>query len=89
LIHAVPGILGVKGSLKRHSNWWHKHETNSFILYVIDRGYKLPFAELPNPRVNKNNASARDNPEFVQKTILELLEKGVIMETVKCFTLFG
>ena len=53
LIHAVPGILGVKGSLKRHSNWWHKHETNSFILSVIDNGYELPFAEMPKPSVNK------------------------------------
>ena len=43
---------------------------NTYILNVVEHGYKIPFKESPPFQKSKNNKSARDNPEFVSKEII-------------------
>jgi hypothetical protein len=76
----VPGMLGVKGALKRHLGWWAKNAGNSYIYSVVEHGYRLPFSNIPESSCEKNNASARQHPEFVEKAIQELLLNGVVKE---------
>jgi hypothetical protein len=71
-------MYSVKGSLKRHSQWWHTHVKNDYILGVIDNGFKLPLLELPLPTVLRNNKSAFDNASFVDEEIAKLLTSGVV-----------
>ena len=76
------GILSVKGTLKKHFYWWLKNEGNPYILSVVEKGYRLPFDNIPDSSIEKNNASARKHPEFVETAIKELLKNGVVKE---CF----
>ena len=62
--------------LKGAVHEWRKVGTNSYILRVIEEGYKIPFKEMPPNQKCRNNWSARDNAEFVSKEIKILLEKG-------------
>ena len=55
--------------LKGAAHEWRKVGTSSYILSVIEEGYKIPFKEMPRNRKCRNNRSARDNPEFVSKEI--------------------
>jgi hypothetical protein len=70
----------VKGSLKRHAAWWHRNVCNSYVLNIIDEGYKLPFVQIPNADVIHNNKSARDNVSFVTAEINKLVETGILLE---------
>jgi hypothetical protein len=70
----------VKGSLKRHSAWWHHNVHNEYILGIIDKGYELPFLQLPKPDVIKNNKSALDNTEFVTAEIEKLVDTGILIK---------
>ena len=64
--------------LKGAAHEWRKVGTSSYILSVIEEGYKIPFKEMPPNQKCRNNRSARDNPEFVNKEIKILLAKGCI-----------
>ena len=64
--------------LKGAAHEWRKVGTSSYILSVIEEGYKIPFKEMPPNQKCRNNRSARDNPEFVSKEIKILLAKGCI-----------
>ena len=45
--------------------------------------YRIPFLKTPPERTSKNNKSAIKYPEFVTKSILELLETGRIKESIE------
>ena len=68
------------GRLRSCLNHWEKSGASSFILDVVENGYKLPFKTLPKPVELGNNKSARDNADFVSREIQNLLLKGCIRE---------
>ena len=68
------------GRLRSCLNHWEKSGASSFILDVVENGYKLPFKTLPKPVELGNNKSARDNADFVSSEIQNLLLKGCIRE---------
>jgi len=45
---------------------------------IIRQGYSLPFSEFPPRCFLSNNRFALRNPQFVESTILELLEERLI-----------
>ena len=60
----------VKGSLKRHLQFWRETlEASPHILSIIEHGYKIPFRYNPPSFEFKNNKSAVQNKEFVNKTL--------------------
>jgi hypothetical protein len=71
----------VKGSLKRHEQWWLDNVSNQYVLGIINRGYELPFLTLPLPSVINNNKSARDNIEFVTSEIEKLVDTGILLKS--------
>ena len=76
----------VKGSLRRHLRFWRETlEASPHILSVIEHGYKIPFRYNPPSFEFKNNKSAEQNKEFVDKTLRGLLEEGKIFEVQKPF----
>ena len=70
----------VKGSLKRHLNWWRNNCSNPYITNIICEGYKLPLRHEPVGEFLNNNLSARKEPEFVTEEIEKLLSAGVLIE---------
>ena len=56
---AKDGGNGVKGRLKSLLNFWVETlEASDFVLDMIRRGYRLPFAQYPSQCFLKNNRSA-------------------------------
>lgn len=51
---------------------------NSYIVDVIENGYKIPFLHIPDEIALENNKSARANTDFVNDEIERLLQKGYI-----------
>ncbi|MEW8547530.1 MAG: DNA N-6-adenine-methyltransferase, partial [Candidatus Thiodiazotropha sp.] len=64
--------------LKNAATVWLESGASSYILDVVQQGYKIPFKELPPIQKSKNNKSARENPDFVSTEIKCLLAKGCI-----------
>ena len=77
------GSNGVKGRLKSSPNFWVETlDASDFVLDMIRRGYRLPFAQYPPECFLKNNRSALQHPEFVAEAITELLSNGYIVEHI-------
>ena len=71
----------MKGRLQSSFNFWVETlDAPDFVLDMIRRGYRLPFAEYPSQCFLKNNRSALQHPEFVADAISELLSNGCIVE---------
>ena len=72
---------GVKDRLSAAVDFW-KSTLNApeFVVDIITRGYRLPFARYPPPCFLANNRSAFKHPEFVSQAICELLENDYIVE---------
>lgn len=73
------GIVSPVGRLKASINKCREITDDSYILKVVEDGYKLLFKSVPSSVCIKNN-SARDNPEFVKEEIGRLLQRGVISQ---------
>ena len=72
---------GVKGRLKSSLNFWVQTlDASYFVLDMIRRGYRLPFAEYPSQCFLKNNRSALQHSDFVTEEIIELLSNACIGE---------
>ena len=68
------GSNGVKGRSQSSLNYCVKTlDASDFVLDMIRRGYRLPFAEYPSQCFLKNNSSALEHSEFVAEAISELL----------------
>ena len=68
------GSNGVKGRLKSSLNFWVETlAASDFVLDMIRRGYRLPFAEYPSECFLKNNGSALQHPDFGAEAIIELV----------------
>ena len=75
------GSNGVKGRLKSSLNFWVETlAASDFVLDMIRRGYRLPFAEYPSECFLKNNRSALQHQDFVAEAIIGLLSNGCIVE---------
>ena len=74
----------VNGRLKQNIEFWRNIGANSFVLDVIENGYKIPFYSCPPKMMLKNNKSALSNAEFVVEAIADLFKRGLV---VKCNSL--
>ena len=68
------------GKLKGCYEHWVDAGENAYILDVVSQSYKLPFRNIPNSVILKNNMSARKDPEFVSGEIERLLKMECISE---------
>ena len=68
----------VKGRLKKNLSFWRNIGTCSFILDIIENGYKIPLISLPSRTLCKNNRSALLEAEFVSSAIQDLLDRALI-----------
>ena len=66
--------------MRQNVQFWRDINANDFILSVIEFGYKLPFKSLPFSECLKNNKSSLNHPDFVVKTINDLLNADMIFE---------
>jgi hypothetical protein len=73
----------VKGSLKRHLNWWKENVNNKYIVDTIADGYRLPLIEIPPPELLKNNKSALDNVDFIDDELIKLTHSGVVKKVAE------
>jgi hypothetical protein len=68
------------GRLKSHLTKWKEINANKYILDVIEKGYRIPFKDVPESVHLKNNRSARDNCHTVSIEIQKLIDKGCVTE---------
>ncbi|MES9971262.1 MAG: reverse transcriptase domain-containing protein, partial [Candidatus Thiodiazotropha sp.] len=69
----------VKGRLKANIHYWKQTlQANSYIIDVIENGYKIPFFSKPQPSILSNNHSALAERDFVCEAIQSLLQRGLI-----------
>ena len=75
------GSNGIKGHLKCSLNFRVETlDASDFVLDMIRRGYRLPFAEYPSQCFLKNNRSALQHPNFVADVITKLFSNGRVVE---------
>ena len=75
------GSNGVKVRLESSLNFWVETlAASDFVLDMIRRDYRLPFAESPSQCFLKNNRSVLQHPDFVAEVIIELFSNGCIVE---------
>ena len=72
---------GVKNRLRKHVDFWEHIGASEFVIQTIKTGYVIPFLKNPPPMAMKNNKSALFHSDFVDVTILDLLDTGCIVET--------
>lgn len=71
----------IKNGLKFNLDFWKNElRANSFILSIIEQGYKIPFDSEPSSCFAKNNRSARDHSAFVDSALSDLLQNDFAME---------
>ena len=66
--------------MKTSLSFWKNINTSEFIIDIIKSGYKIPFVNEPENIILKNNKSALDQTEFVEKAIKELSNANLIRE---------
>ncbi|VDI76235.1 Hypothetical predicted protein [Mytilus galloprovincialis] len=71
-------LISPVGKLSSSIHKWKQAGATDYILQVIEKGYGIPFKELPENVFLPNNKSSRDNADFVASEISKLLEKGCI-----------
>ena len=76
-------LVSPVGRLKRNVSEWRAITDDSYMVSVIENGYKLPFKTLPTSVILKNNKSALENPDFVAEEIDRLLKKGVVKQVTE------
>ena len=69
-------MIRVKGSLRKHLDWWQTNINNPNIVQIVAEGYRLPLIKKPDIVILKNNRSARENEQFVDSELASLLESG-------------
>ena len=71
------------GRLKSKIHVWRQTTSDSFVLSVIDGGYKISWNEygVPPPREQSNSPNCVNHVEFIDISIRDALAMGVICET--------
>ena len=73
--------LVFRGKLRSSLSFWRDIvQASSFVVDVIENGFKLLFVQSPSPYNFKNRSSALRHNDFVEEAILELLQRGCIQE---------
>lgn len=73
------GSNGVKGRLRSSPNFWVEAlNASDFVLDMIRRGYRLPFAQYLSQCFLKNNRSPLQHPELWPKQLPSLLVMVVL-----------
>ena len=72
--------ISVVGSLHSHADAWESMEAPPFVLDIIQNGYKIPFHSIPKARYLRNNYSSRSRPDFVRRSIDELVQTKAVSE---------
>ena len=71
----------VAGNIHKKGQFWRDTlKAPKFVQNIIDNGYRIPLKEPCPPFVARNNASSRNNPQFVKEAIEKLLANGCIEE---------
>ena len=70
----------VQGKLRSCIDFWRSINCSDFILDVIDNGYKILFENAPTSFSFKNRGSTNKHSDFVNQSILELIDLGCIKE---------
>ncbi len=74
----------VKGSLKRHIEFWRHIHSDAFTLRILENGYEIPWLDQVPPSVHLgNNNSAVKHSDFVGREIASLLAKDCIAEVTE------
>ena len=73
-------ILTPVGKLRETIHKWKLAGASDYILSIIDKGYGIPFQQVPKKAFLNNNKSSRENVDFVETEILKLLNKGCVSE---------
>ena len=68
----------VKDRLKNSVNFWKSINASSFIVDIIENGYKIPLLKEPENMFSKNNKSALEHSDFVSSAIKELVSGGLV-----------
>lgn len=68
----------VRGRLKQNIQFWKLIWAYSYVIDIIENGYKIPLYSEPPPTVHKNNKSARVEQSFVSEAIQDLLDCNLI-----------
>ncbi|CAC5388554.1 unnamed protein product [Mytilus coruscus] len=71
---------GVKGRLASHVKYWENIGACPFVLGTIKNGYVIPFIDTLFNMYHTNNRSARQNTEFVTKSIEDLVQIGCVIK---------
>ena len=75
--------ISVVGKLRKNIAYWRSIGCSEFILKVLQNGYIIPvIGEIETAYLN-NNRSSRLEPEFVQRSIDELLEVGAVVKSLE------
>ena len=69
----------VKGNLRKNLHFWRGIGASPFILSVIEEGCKLPFFAFPEPAAFKNNRSALEHAEIVERALKVLFQSGRVI----------
>jgi hypothetical protein len=69
-----------KNRLKTSLSFWKNINTSECIIDIIESGNKSPFVNEPENIILKNNKSALDHTELVEKAIKELSDANLIRE---------
>ena len=71
------------GRLREKIETWRGFAKSTFVLSVIQDGYRLQWETNPPPPCNKSNAKScweGDNEDFVSEAVRKLVENGAIQE---------
>ena len=76
----VSSVFWIRGRLRKFLPVWRSVGASSFVLSVIESGYKLPFVSVPVKFLFSNHKSAVNNRVFVCEAIKQLLLAGSAVE---------
>ena len=74
--------ITVSGKIHKKGQFWRETlKASKFVTSIVENGYSLPFERPCPPFAAKNNASSRNNRDFVEEAIEKLLQTNCIRET--------
>lgn len=75
--------INVKNRLKNSFEFWKNIGACNYVLDVINSGYKIPFVKEPESVFLKNNRSALEHSDFVEKAISDLVNANLVREVTE------
>ena len=69
-------ILTPVGKLREAIHKWKLAGASDYILCIVDKGFDIPFKQVPKKAFLNNNKSSRENVDFVETEILVTLQLG-------------